>query len=108
MKKKLIGIVLLLVVGFAFGQVINREGWRDFNVFTGLMDSTDSAIQDVYNHIISLESEKAAIMDDADRLAEMKKIIDCHPDYDLTEIVAKLAAFKVLKNYLLNNGYVEN
>ena len=108
MKKKLIVIILLLAVGFAFGQVANKQGWRDFRAFTGLMDSTDSSIVNVYNHIVSLESEKAAILDDAERKAEVLKIVNIHPDYALDSIVAKLQKFNTLKSYLEDNGYLED
>lgn len=106
MKKKLMVIILLLAVGFAFGQVANQLGWRDFRAFTGLIDSTDSAIQDVYNHIVSVQSEKVAIMDDADRLAEIRKIIEIHPDYSVAELQSKFSAFITLKAYLIDNGYI--
>ena len=119
MKNKFIVIVLFLTVCCVFGNVntssvgiepeqeANLEGWRDFVAFTGLLNSTDSAIQNLYNSIISLQSEETAIIDDAERKAEMLKIVNIHPDYDLDSIVAKLQKFNTLKSYLEENGYIE-
>ena len=84
----------------------NHQGWRDFRAFTGLLSQVESALQQVHNAIVSLDSEKVAIIDDADRLAEIKEIIDIHPDFELSEITAKLAKFATIKAYLEDNGYV--
>lgn len=119
MNKKLLIIALILTICCISGSVntrtlraeaeqeANQQGWRDFDAFVGLLDSTDSAIQDAYNHIISLQSEKAEIIDEAERLAEITKIIDIHPDYNMEDIVAKLATLETLRAYLVDNGYVE-
>lgn len=112
MRKELIGIAILLMVSCTLGtmsmeQEVNQQGWKDFDAFVGLIGSTDSAIQNLFSNIVSLGNKKVEIMDNPARKAEIKKIIDLHPDYDLDDITAKLTKLEALKNYLIDNGYIE-
>lgn len=112
MRKEILGIIILLTISCALGTVhveqeVNQQGWRDFDTITRIVDSTDSAVQNLYNNIIILQNEKASIIDNAERLAEITKIFNIHPDHNMANIQARLATFETLRAYLVDNGYVE-
>ena len=84
----------------------NQQSWQDFNRVIGEFARIQESIKDISRWIGNLEAVKTEIFDDADRKAELKKIIDIHPDYTITGVVAMYQKLQALKTYLIDNGYV--
>jgi len=64
------------------------------------------SIEDVARWAGNLQAIKTEIFDDTDRKAELKKIVDIHPDYTITGVVATYQKLQTLKTYLEDNGYI--
>jgi len=84
----------------------SKEAWRDFSVIISRIEMCVNEIQALYNGISRLEKDKADIVDDADRLADLKKILDIHPDYSVTWARQRIAKLSELKTWLEDNGYL--
>jgi len=109
MKKTLIfiGIALILSMSiFLLAQEANKEAWRDFRVIIGALESGEMQIQQLYNTIVSIESEKAEIIDDVNRRNELIKILNIHPDYSVQWVQVRITKLTELKQWLIDNGYV--
>ena len=110
MKRKIMAFLVVIVVFgglFLFAQA-NKQAWRDFFVMTGSIEKVASDIQQLYNLMIHIESEKVNIVDNPQRLAELKKILDQHPDYSVQWMQTRLNKLKTLRQWLENNGYIQN
>ncbi len=83
-----------------------KQGWRDFSVIISRIEMCINEMQSLYNGIARLEKDKADIVDDADRLAEVKKILDIHPDYSVTWVQQRITKLSELKTWLEDNGYI--
>lgn len=83
-----------------------KQSWQDFKRIVGEFDRIQESIEDVSRWAGSLQSIKTEIFDDTDRKAELKKIVDIHPDYTITGIVATYQKLQALKTYLEDNGYI--
>ena len=84
----------------------NQLAWQDFNRVTREFDRIQESIEDVSRWAGNLQAIKTEIFDDTDRKAELKKIIDIHPDYTIEDIVTTYQKLRTLKTYLEDNGYV--
>jgi|GEM_PF-3617057 len=82
------------------------QGWRDFSVIISRIEMCVNEIQILANGISRLEKDKAEIVDDAERLADVKGILDIHPDYSVTWFTTRFNKLKTLKTYLEDNGYL--
>jgi len=83
-----------------------KQGWRDFSVVISRIEMCINEIQTLYNGISRLEKDKTDIVDDADRLADLKKILDIHPDYSVTWVRQRITKLSELKTWLEDNGYL--
>jgi len=83
-----------------------KRGWRDFSVIISRIEMCINEMQNLYNGIVRLEKDKADIVDDADRLADVKKILDIHPDYSVTWVRQRITKLSELKTWLEDNGYL--
>jgi len=83
-----------------------KRGWRDFSVIISRIEMCVNEVQNLYNGISRLEKDKADIIDDAGRLADVKKIFDIHPDYSVTWVRQRIAKLSELKTWLEENGYL--
>ena len=83
-----------------------KQSWQDFNRIIREFDRIQESIEDVSRWAGNLQAIKTEIFDDADRKVELKTIIDIHPDYTITGVVAMYQKLQVLKTYLIDNGYV--
>jgi len=86
----------------------NQLAWNDFNRVIREFNRIQESIEDVSRWTGNLQAIKTEIFDDTDRKAELKKIIDIHPDYTITGVVATYQKLQTLKTYLEDNGYVIN
>jgi len=84
----------------------DKQGWRDFSVIISRIEMCTNEMQALYNGISRLEKDKAEIVDDTARLAEVKKILDIHPDYSVTWARQRIAKLSELKTWLDDNGYL--
>lgn len=85
-----------------------KQSWLDFNRVLKEFNRIQESIEDVLRWAGNLEAIKTDIFDDTERKAELKKIIDIHPDYTITGVVATYQKLQALKTYLIDNGYVIN
>ena len=83
-----------------------KQSWQDFNRIIREFNRIQESIEDVSRWAGNLRAIKTGIFDDTERKAELKKIIDIHPDYTITGVVATYQKLQTLKTYLEDNGYV--
>jgi len=83
-----------------------KQGWRDFSVIISRIEMCVNEMQNLYNGINRLEKDKADIVDDASRLADVKKILDIHPDYSVTWVRQRITKLSELKTWLEDNRYL--
>lgn len=83
-----------------------KEGWRDFSKIISRIEQCTYEVQNLYNGISRLEKDKVDIVDDAARLADVKKILDIHPSYSVTWVRQKITKLSELKQWLEDNGYI--
>lgn len=84
----------------------NEQGWCDFSQITGIIGQVKNSIQEINNAINRLKHDKQEILDDPARKAEMKKIIDIHPLYTLTQLQNQYQKALALQVWLQDNGYI--
>jgi len=84
----------------------NEQSWQDFNRVIREFNRIQESIEDVARWAGNLQAIKTEIFDDTDRKAELKKIVDIHPDYTITGVVATYQKLQTLKTYLEDNGYI--
>lgn len=84
-----------------------RLAWADFGSFVGKLNRIKSDVSAIARDIENLAELKTEILDDSDRKAELKKIIDVHPDYSIVSLGSDYPKLITLKNYLEDNGYIE-
>lgn len=110
MKKAIIflGITLILSASlFLLAQEANKQAWRDFRIIIRSIEVTEGQIQQLYNYIEGVESEKAEIIDDVIRRDELIKILDIHPDYSVNWVQTRITKLAELKQWLEDNNYIE-
>jgi len=83
-----------------------KRGWRDFSIIISRIEMCINEIQNLYNGVSRLEKDKADIVDDAVRLADVKKILDIHPDYSVNWVRQRITKLSELKTWLEDNGYL--
>jgi len=84
----------------------SHRGWRDFSIIISRIEMCVNEMQNLYNGISRLEKDKADIVDDAKRLADVKKILDIHPDYSVNWVRQRITKLSELKIWLKDNGYL--
>lgn len=78
-----------------------EEAFADLPRLVGNINRTKSDIQEVVRNIEEIEKLAKEILDDPERLAELKKILDIHPTYTATEIKAEITKLVALKEKLI-------
>lgn len=84
----------------------NKQGWEDFSSVVGLVSQLRGDIKKLGQNIGRLKAMKAEIMDDPVRKAELKKIIDQHPDFTITSLGADFTKLIWLQTWLESNEYL--
>lgn len=84
----------------------NKQAWEDFSSVVGTVERTKSDVEEVGRNIERLKEMKVEIMDDATRKAELKKIIDQHPDFTIQSLGADFIRLIALHTWLEDNGYL--
>ena len=84
----------------------SKKAWRDFSIIISRIEMCVNEMQTLYSGINRLEKDKADIVDDADRLADVKKILDIHPDYSVTWVRQRITKLSALKTWLEDNEYL--
>jgi len=83
-----------------------KRGWRYVSVISSKRGRHFNEMKTIYNGISRLEKDKADIVDNADRLADVKKILDIHPDYSVNWVRQRITKLSELKTWLKDNGYL--
>jgi len=78
----------------------NKQGWEDFRRITELIENIEGAVKSILGFAGKLEYYKTEILDDVSRKDEIKKIIDIHPDWTLTQITNCYTKIMALKTYV--------
>lgn len=86
----------------------NALGWSDFNKILSELTGSQQHVQDLYRVISVLKVSKEAIWGDAERKANLKEIVDVHPDYSITSLGTQYNKLITLKTWLEDNGYVQS
>ena len=73
---------------------------EDFSRIIGSINRVKSDIQEVIRVIEEIEKLALEILEDPERLAEVKKIFDIDPTYTITGIKNEIANLKTLKEQL--------
>lgn len=84
----------------------NALGWHDFSEILGKLDKAEQGVQDLYRAINVLKTDKGAVWGDVDRKANLKEIVDIHPDHSITGLGTKFAKLITLKTWLEDNEYI--
>lgn len=84
----------------------NKQAWEDFSSVVGTIERTKSVVKEIGQSIERLKEMKIEIMDDAMRKAELKKIIDQHPDFTIQSLGADFTKLIALHTWLEDNGYL--
>ena len=107
MKRLVLGFCVLVLAGFILAQVTEKQKWDDFNVLTNKIEGVQDNIQHVFNVIAQINDLEIEILNDPERKAEVKKLIDLHPEWAVTDITSYLTKLKNLAAYLEINELVE-
>lgn len=83
-----------------------KQGWKDFNTIISRMKICIDNILELSNQIQRLEKNKDDIIDDAVRLADIKEILDIHPDYSVNWVQQRITKLSELKTWLEDNNYL--
>lgn len=78
-----------------------EQAFADLPRLVGNINRVKSDIQENVRQIEAIEKLATEILEDPERLAELKKILDIHPTYTATEIKAEIAKLKILKEKLI-------
>lgn len=110
--KKTIGFIVALAVCFLatmlIAQQTTREGWRGFNRLTATIERTETQAQQLYNEFVVLKKLKVNIIENTALFDEVKKVIDVHPDYTVTDIAGRINTLEASVKNLVENGLVSD
>lgn len=107
MRKFITTLLVLVCIGFVFTQITEKQKWNDFGTLTNTIEGLKMNIQHVYNVIGQIETLEEKVLNDPERKAEVKKLIDLHPDWTVSDIAGFLVKIKNLAIHLELNGLVE-
>lgn len=78
----------------------DKKAWEDRAMMISLFQRLQGSI-DNFKHIAKrTENFKVEVLDNPTRKAELKKLIDEDPDWDMTSIQDKYLEFKAIYDYL--------
>ncbi len=87
----------------------NKQGWDDFSDIVGLVDQLKKEINKIGQNIGRLKEMKTVVLDDTERKAEFKKVLDQHYDKETnttTKLENACVKLETLHTYLEENGYI--
>ena len=88
----------------------NKQAWEDFSSAVGMVSQLRKDIQRLGQNIGRLTKMKTEILEDAERKAELIKVLEQHFD-DTTNTAIKLknacVKLETLHTWLEENGYIE-
>lgn len=83
-----------------------EQAFADLPRITGKYNRILGDIQGIGHEIEYLEELEVEILDDPERMAELKKLIDVHPVLTVTKVKAAIKKLKDLRIHLADNGYL--
>jgi hypothetical protein len=78
----------------------DQDSWDSFKTMENIFATMDSALDTFKTYAVEMEKFKMGVLDNVGRKAELKKIIDEHPDWTMTNITAKYNEMKTIHDYL--------
>ena len=78
----------------------DKNAWKDLRLMEELFMNTQKCLDDFKKFVQKLEKFKLAVMDNPANLAELKKLLDEHPNWKLPNVQAKYNEFKAIYDYL--------
>lgn len=87
-------------------MVATKQGWKDFYDITNQIFGIKDVIKNVDSQIETLKGLKEEILNNPQRKAELKVVVDIYPDYTITSLGAECDKLIVLKTWLEDNGYL--
>ena len=84
----------------------NEQGWRDFQQLISIIGQVKGHVSEIDNSVDRLKFDKAAIMDDPARLAEVVEILAIHPLYSAAQLQAYYQKAVALQTWLEDSGYL--
>ena len=78
-----------------------QEAWTDRYTMISLFQNLQSCIDNYIIYAKEANKFKNEVLDDLERLAEMKKLIIEDPNWTLADIQAKYNKFKTIYDYLM-------
>ena len=82
----------------------NVQSWDDFNLIKTKLNFIKTGMRTIVQEIADLQEDKINILDDPTRKAELKKIVDIHPNYSITSLTNEYNTLIALKTWWETNG----
>ena len=79
----------------------NLQAWQDRKTIIILFHNLQSSLKDFKDYAKDAEKFKNDVMDDPARLAEMKKLIDEDPKWEIQDLIDKYNEYKAIYDYLI-------
>lgn len=76
------------------------QAWKDRDAMINLFANLGSYIENFIAYAEKMEKFKLDVLDDIERWADMKKLIDEDPNWNLLKIQSKYNEFKTIYDYL--------
>lgn len=86
----------------------DKQGWKDFYDIINQISGIKQVIRSFHAQIETLKGLKEEILDNPQRKAELKKIIDIYPGYTIASLSAEYTKLIALKTWLEQNTYLED
>lgn len=83
-----------------------EQAFEDFARIIGNGNQLFDDIKAIGRAIDEFKLIKEEIIDDAERKAEVKKLIDLHPEYTIAKVTNGYNKLITLKSWLEDNGYL--
>ncbi len=88
----------------------NKKAWKDFSTIIGDIIQANNDIKKLGENLKRLKEMKVEVLDDSERKAELKKILDQHFDDTMnttTKLKNACAKLDALYLWLENNNYLQ-
>ena len=79
----------------------NEQAWIDRYTMISLFQNLKSCVDNFIIYAKELNKFKNEVMDDPVRLAEMKKLIDEDPKWEIQDLIDKYNEYKTIYDYLI-------
>jgi len=81
------------------------QAWQDRDLILSVLSSMDTYLRSYKFNFDYLTAVKTEILDNPERLAGLKEIIDIDPSWTMKELTDKYLLYKTIYDWLKANGY---